>query len=177
MAPHRPRVATRRLTKEELTRLGFSPGSKRHVAADIKRVTKRTRTWSERQAIQARKGMTKEAYTKGIQRGEFAYSEKTAKHQRHVEYGRRINKHVPEMTAKDRRFMFEARDTYLDGARIAHKQALRRSAIDPGKDRDGRGRIWAVGRTGGSDRRRDDRRDGRARIGRDRASLRGNLIV
>ena len=77
MARHRPPVAeTRRLTKEELTRLGFSPGSKRHVAADIKRVTKRTRTWSERQAVQARKGMTKEAYTKGVQRGEFAYSER-----------------------------------------------------------------------------------------------------
>src|ERR1700722_20392969 len=103
MARRRPPGAeTRRLTKEELTRLGFSPGSKRHVAADIKRVTKRTSTWSERQAVQVRKGMTKEAYTRGVQRGEFAYSEKTAKHQRHVEYGRRISKHVPEMTAKDR---------------------------------------------------------------------------
>jgi hypothetical protein len=69
MARHRPPVAeTRRLTKEELTRLGFSPGSKRHVAADTKRVTKRTKTWSERQAVQARKGMSKEAYTKGVQR-------------------------------------------------------------------------------------------------------------
>ena len=88
MARHRhPVVDTRRLTKEELTRLGFSPGSKRHVAAEIKRVTKRTSTWSERQAVQARKGMTKEAYTMGVQRGEFAHSEKTAKHQRHVEYG------------------------------------------------------------------------------------------
>ena len=67
MARHRTPVAdTRRLTKEELTRLGFSPGSKRHVAADIKRVTKRTRTWSERQAVQVRKGMTKEAYTRGL---------------------------------------------------------------------------------------------------------------
>jgi hypothetical protein len=123
MARHRPPVAdTRRLTKEELTRLGFSPGSKRHVAADIKRVTKRTRTWSERQAVQAHKGMTKEDYTKGVQRGEFAYSEKTAKHQRHVEYGRRISKHVPEMTAKDRRFMFEARDTYLANGKLSPEQ-------------------------------------------------------
>ena len=122
MAPHRPRVATRRLTKEELTRLGFSPASKRHIAAHIKRVTKRTRTWSERQAIQARKGMTKEAYTKGVQRGELAYSEKTARHQRHVEYGRRISRHVPEMTAKDRRFMFEARDTYLKNGKLSPEQ-------------------------------------------------------
>ena len=123
MAPNRPRVLeTRRLTKEELTRLGFSPASKRHVAAHIKRVTKRTRTWSERHAVQARKGMTKEAYTKGIQRGEFVYSEKTAKHQRHVEYGRRISKHLPEMTAKDRRFMFEARDTYLAHGKLSPEQ-------------------------------------------------------
>jgi hypothetical protein len=122
MARHRPGGATRRLTKEELIRLGFSPASKRHVAAHIKRVTKRTRTWSERQVIQARKGMTKEAYTKGIQRGEFAYSEKTAKHQRHVEYGRRIRKHVPEMTLKDRRFMFEAHDTYLEKGKLSPEQ-------------------------------------------------------
>jgi hypothetical protein len=123
MARHRPPVAeTRRLTKEELTRLGFSRGSKRHVAADIKRVTKRTMTWSERQAVQVRKGMTKEAYTKGVQRGEFAYSEQTAKHQRHVEYGRRISKHVPEMTAKDRHFMFEARDTYLENGKLSPEQ-------------------------------------------------------
>jgi hypothetical protein len=123
MARHRPPVATtRRLTKEELTRLGFSPSSKRHIAADIKRVTKRTRTWSERQAVQVRKGMTKEAYTKGVQRGEFAYSEQTARHQRHVEYGRRISKHIPEMTAKDRRFMFEARDTYLENGKLSPEQ-------------------------------------------------------
>ena len=123
MARRRPPVAeTRRLKKEELTRLGFSPGSKRHVAADIKRVTKRTRTWSQRQAVQARKGMTKEAYTMGVQRGEFAYSEKTAKHQRHVEYGRRISKHIPEMAAKDRRFMFEARDTYLENGKLSPEQ-------------------------------------------------------
>jgi hypothetical protein len=123
MPRRRPPVAeTRRLTKEELTRLGFSPGSKRHVAADIKRITKRTSTWSERQAVQVRKGMTKEAYTKGVQRGEFAYSEKTAKRQRHVEYGRRISKHVPEMTAKDRRFMFEARDTYLENGKLSPEQ-------------------------------------------------------
>src|ERR1700722_12564630 len=123
MARRRPPGAeTRRLTKEELTRLGFSPGSKRHVAADIKRVTKRTRTWSQRQAVQARKGMTKEAYTQGVQRGEFAYSEKTAKHQRHVEFGRRISKHIPEMAAKDRRFMFEARDTYLEKGKLSPEQ-------------------------------------------------------
>jgi hypothetical protein len=123
--PHSPRLppaATRRLTREEVKRLGVSHGAKRHVAADIKRVTKRTTTWSERQAIQARKGMTKEAYTKGIQRGEFAYSEKTAKRQRHVEYGRRISKLVPEMTAKDRRFMFEARDTYLKNGKLSPEQ-------------------------------------------------------
>jgi hypothetical protein len=130
MARHRPPVPeTRRLTKEELTRLGFSSRSKRRVAAGIKRVTKRTKTWSERQAIQARKGMTKEAYTKGIQRGEFAYSEKTAKRQRHVEYGRRIRKHIPEMTAKDRRFMFEARDTYLENGALSPEQKDRWKSV------------------------------------------------
>jgi hypothetical protein len=51
------------------------------------------------------------------------------------------------------------------------KQALRRSSIDPGKDRDWWGRIRAVGRAGGSGRGRDDRRDGRAHTGRDRTDL------
>jgi hypothetical protein len=65
---------------------------------------------------------SKETYTKGVQRGEFAYSEKTAKHQRHVEQGRRISRHLPEMTAKDRRFMFEARDTYLEKGKLSPEQ-------------------------------------------------------
>src|ERR1700733_4141487 len=57
------------------------------------------------------------------------------------------------------------------GASIALKQALRRSSIDPGKDRDWWGRIRAVGPADGSGRGRGDRRDGRAHTGRDRTSL------
>jgi hypothetical protein len=65
----RPPGETRRLTKAELARLGLPPGSKRRVAVGVKRVTKRTPTWSERQAVQARKGMTKERYQKAVESG------------------------------------------------------------------------------------------------------------
>jgi hypothetical protein len=113
-APRSPPVATRRLTRDELTRLGFSPGSKRHVAAHIKRVTRRTKTWSERQAVQAGKGVTKEAFTKAVEAGTAAYaSETVAKRQRHIAHDRQMKKAVPSMTKEDRLFMVEARDAYL----------------------------------------------------------------
>ena len=132
MAPQRPRVAaeTRRLSKEELTRLGFSPGSKRHVAADIKRVSIRTRTWSERQAVQARKGMTKEAFAKAVEAGTAAYaSETVAKRQRHIAYNRQMKKIVPAMTPADRRFMIEARDAYLASRPLTPEQKDRWKSV------------------------------------------------
>src|SRR6516225_6886566 len=73
-----PPALTRRLTKEEAKRLGVSHDAKLYVDAAVKRVTKRTRTWSQRQAVQARKGMTKEQYTAGIKSSAFAYDAKTA---------------------------------------------------------------------------------------------------
>jgi hypothetical protein len=131
MARHRHPVAeTRRLTKEELARLRFSPDSKRHVAADIKRVTKRTRTWSERQAVQARKGMTKEAFAKAVEVGTAAYaSETVAKRQRHIAYDRQMRKMVPAMTPADRRFMTEARDAYLAARPLTPEQKDRWKSV------------------------------------------------
>src|ERR1700733_5220034 len=79
-----PPALTRRLTKEEAKRLGVSHAAKLYVDAALERVTKRTRTRSQRQAVQARKGMTKEQYTAGIKSRAFAYDAKTAERQSHA---------------------------------------------------------------------------------------------
>ena len=131
--PHSPRpppAATRRLTKEEAKRLGVSHGAKRYVDASIKRVTKRTTTWSQRQAIQARKGMTKEAFAKAVEAGAAAYaSETVAKRQRHIAYDRLMKKAVPTMTAAERRFMIEARDAYLASRPLTPEQKDRWKSV------------------------------------------------
>jgi hypothetical protein len=55
--PRAPTYAqSRPLKPDELARLGYSPTSGRRVAKSVKRVTKTTKTWSERQTVQAGKG-------------------------------------------------------------------------------------------------------------------------
>ena len=53
----------RKLTRDEAARLGVSYTSKRRVDASIKRVTKRTRLYTDRQVAEAKLGMTKAEYT------------------------------------------------------------------------------------------------------------------
>lgn len=62
MAANRPRIpaATRRLTREEAARLNVSYSAKRRVRADIKRVTKRTRLYTDRQVNEAKFGSIRE---------------------------------------------------------------------------------------------------------------------
>lgn len=60
-----PRVPahTRRLTREEAGRLGVSYSAKRQVRVGVK-ITKRTRTYSDRQVAQRKIGRSKERYTR-----------------------------------------------------------------------------------------------------------------
>jgi DNA-binding CsgD family transcriptional regulator len=53
----------RRLTKAEAEKLGIKHSSKHYVNADLKRITKKTKTFSQRQAVNAQLGTTKEKYT------------------------------------------------------------------------------------------------------------------
>jgi hypothetical protein len=75
-------------------------------------ISDRTMSGLSRKARLGGRAISKEAYTKGIKSGAFAYEPATARRQRHAGYGREIRKHVPEMTPADRRFMLEARDTF-----------------------------------------------------------------
>lgn len=52
----------RRLSRKEAERLGVKHSSKRYVNADLKRVTRSTKLYSQRQAVQRLKGMTKETF-------------------------------------------------------------------------------------------------------------------
>lgn len=54
----------RKLTKPELSKLGLSEKSERYVNKSAKRITKRSRTISKRQYLNAQRGQTIEAYAK-----------------------------------------------------------------------------------------------------------------
>jgi hypothetical protein len=105
-----PPTATRQLTKAELARLDLPRGSKRRVAASVKRVTKRTPTWSQRQAVQARKGMTKEAFTQAVKLETRAYaSPKTAERQARAKIAqerRREFEAIPNLTRRERQAIY-----------------------------------------------------------------------
>jgi hypothetical protein len=103
-APHPPNIhVTPQGTFEKL------PGkSKRwRNTATGATISDRTMSGLTREARLGGRAISKEAYTKGIRSGAFAYEPATARRQRHVRYGREIRKHVPEMTPADRRFMLE----------------------------------------------------------------------
>lgn len=59
----RPPPPTRRATPAELKRMGYSAGSKRRVKASIKRVTAKTKSYSDREIAQRKLGRTKEKET------------------------------------------------------------------------------------------------------------------
>jgi hypothetical protein len=104
-----PSTLTRRLTKEEAKRLGVSHDAKLYVDAALKRVTKRTRTWSQRQVVQARKGMTKEQYTAGIKSKAFAYDAKTAERQTRAKIARERQREfevIPNLTRRERQAIY-----------------------------------------------------------------------
>lgn len=56
-------IATRRLTKAEATKLGVKYSAKRQVPVTLKRITIKTKTYSENEVRKARYGMSKEKHT------------------------------------------------------------------------------------------------------------------
>lgn len=56
-------IATRRLTKAEAAKLGFKYSAKRQVPVSLKRITIKTKTYSESETRAARYGMSKEKRT------------------------------------------------------------------------------------------------------------------
>lgn len=56
-------TVTRRLTKAEAARLGISHKAKRRVDASLKRVTSKTKLYTDRDIAEAKLGRSKEAYT------------------------------------------------------------------------------------------------------------------
>ncbi len=107
-------LKTRRLTREEAAKRGVSYGSKHQVDAHIKKgsVTAKTLIYTERQAVNARRGgISKEAYQKAVEGGKRQYaSEATSLRQRHAKDGRFISQFVPEMTRADRQIAFKFYD-------------------------------------------------------------------
>lgn len=69
----------RRLTRAELEKLGLSMTSRRYVSAELKRVTKRSKTYSYRQGRQAQLGETLESYAKKREKLELTNSTPTDK--------------------------------------------------------------------------------------------------
>src|ERR1700722_16794305 len=96
---------SRPLKPDELTRLGYSPTSGRRVARTVKRVTKTTKTWSERQTVQVGKGgMTKEAYAKEVESGRSAYADAaTAARPRQA---RELKQDFPGITRAERQAIY-----------------------------------------------------------------------
>ena len=147
-APSRPRLPraptyaeSRPLKPDELARLGYSPTSGRRVARTVKRITKTTKTWSERQTVQAGKGgMTKEAYTKEVESGRRAYADAaTAERQRQARQARELKQDFPGITRAERQAIYAGYRRGQEGGRPLTRQEyelLQKAAerVDPDDD-------------------------------------------
>ena len=149
LRPRLPRAPTyaesRPLKPDELTRLGYSPTSGRRVAKSVKRVTKTTKTWSQRQTVQAGKGgMTKEVYTKEVESGRRAYADTaTAARQRQARQARELEQDFPGITRAERQAIYAGYRRGQDGARPLTKreyELLQRATrrLDPDDDPTGK---------------------------------------
>jgi hypothetical protein len=151
-APSRPRLPraptyaeSRPLKPDELARLGYSLTSGRRVAKSVKRVTKTTKTWSERQTVQAGKGgMTKEAYTKEVESGRRAYADAaTAQRQRQARHARELEQDFPGITRAERQAIYAGYRRGQEGDRPLTKreyELLQKAAerVDPDDDPTGK---------------------------------------
>src|ERR1700722_20273434 len=152
-APSRPRppraptyAESRPLKPDELARLGYSPTSGRRVARTVKRITKSTKTWSERQTVQAGKGgVTKEAYTKEIESGRRAYADgATAKRQQQDRQARELKQDVPGITRAERQAIYARDRRGQEGGRPLTKreyELLKRAAARIYADDDPTGKL------------------------------------
>jgi len=119
----------RRLTPEELRRLGFTPTSRRYVRKSVKRPTKRSRTVSHRQ-YETRKStrkikgkrvkVSRERMTKLRKTGRVKYKTEQAKRvaleSRQL---RKFRRHIPELTRRDGRTMLD----WTEGKRTTESRA------------------------------------------------------
>ena len=124
-APSAPTYAeSRALKPNELARLGYSPTSGRRVAKSVKRVAKTTKTWSQRQTVQAGKGgMTKEAYTKEVESGRRAYADAaTAKRQQQARQARELKQDFPGITRAERQAIYAGYRRGQEGGRPLTKR-------------------------------------------------------
>ena len=124
-APRAPTYAeSRPLNPNELARLGYSPTSGRRVAKSVKRVTNTSRTWSQRQTVQAGKGgMTKEAYTKEVESGRRAYADAvTAKRQQQARQARELKQDFPGITRAERQAIYAGYRRGQEGGRPLTKR-------------------------------------------------------
>jgi hypothetical protein len=147
--PRLPRAPTyaesRPLKPNELIWLGYSPTSGRRVAKSLKRVIKTTKTWSERQTVQAGKGgMTKEAYTKEVESGRRVYADAaTAERQRQARQARELKQDFPGITRAERQAIYAGYRRGQDGGRPLTKreyELLQRTTrrVDPDDDPTGK---------------------------------------
>ena len=147
--PRLPRAPTyaesRPLKPDELTRLGYSPTSGRRVARTVKRITKTTKTWSERQTVQAGKGgITKEAFTRDVASGRRAYADAaTAKRQQQARQARELLEDFPGITRAERQAVYAGYRRGQEGGRPLTQreyELLQRATrrVDPDDDPTGR---------------------------------------
>ena len=134
------------LKPDELARLGYSPTSGRRVARTVKRITKTTKTWSERQTVQAGKGgMTKEAYTKEVESGRRAYADAaTAERQRQARQARELKQDFPGITRAERQAIYAGYRRGQEGGRPLTKreyELLQKTTERVGPDDDPTGRL------------------------------------
>ena len=136
---------SRPLRPDELARLGYSLTSGRRVVRTVKRVTKTTKTWSERQTVQAGKGgMTKEAYTNEIESGRRAYADAaTAKRQQQAHQARELLQDFPGITRAERQAIYAGYRRGQEGGRPLTKreyELLKKTTerVDPDDDPTGR---------------------------------------
>src|SRR3984957_4167921 len=98
---------TRRLTREESALRGVSYSAKRQVDVSVKRVTKSTPIYSNRQATQARIGTTKERYQTEVKQGRRSYASETTKtRKRNAKNSRQIREYLPDIGPKDKAVAF-----------------------------------------------------------------------
>src|SRR3984885_685990 len=152
-APFRPRLPraptyaeSRPLKPDEIARLGYSPTAGGRVANTVKRVTKTTKTWSERQTVQAGKGgITKEAFTRDVASGRRAYADAaTAKRQQQARQARELLEDFPGITRAERQAIYAGYRRGQDGGRPLTKleyELLQRATRRVDQDDDPTGRL------------------------------------
>jgi hypothetical protein len=93
----------RRLTRAEAAARGVSYSAKRQVDASVKQVTSSTPIYTERRAVQARLGTSKERYQADIRARRRSYANETIKKQQtNAKNSKIIREYLPDIAPKDK---------------------------------------------------------------------------